>query len=220
MTGDRMAGMKYIKLFYDQWVAFEPLSLEERGRLITALFAVANGYEVDEADLGNARFVWGILHAQFVRDRADYQKLCEVNRCNGMSGGRPRKASGLLENRSVFPITQKCQDEEEDDEKDNEEDHEKVRDAVKKHHSTSQRRFTPPTLDDVVAYCKNRNSPIDPKRFWEYYNEGKWRDGTGKPVKCWKQKILSWERDELGGKNGRDTTSGKTETSRTWGDVI
>lgn len=219
MTGDRMGTMVYFKLFTDNWPAFEPLSLEDRGRLISALFAFQrDGTAPKPEELGDARFVWGILQAQLLRDQVEYSRRCEDNRRNGQKGGRPRKANGFVEIHTVPARTELTQDKDIDEEKEYNEVKEDV--STIKSRRASQRRFTPPTLDDVVAYCKNRNSPIDPKRFWEYYTAGKWRDGTGKPVKCWKQKILSWERDELGGKNGHDTTSGKTETSRTWGEVI
>lgn len=60
--------------------------------------------------------------------------------------------------------------------------------------STKQHIFTPPTLDEVVAYAKSRNSSVDPKFFHEYFSTAEWIDSTGKPVKNWKQKFLTWER--------------------------
>lgn len=66
--------------------------------------------------------------------------------------------------------------------------------------------FVPPTLEEVQAYCKERNSPVNPKTFWEYYNAGEWKDSKGNPVKNWKQKLITWER---GGMNG----SAKSESS-------
>lgn len=55
-------------------------------------------------------------------------------------------------------------------------------------------RFLPPTLKEVEEYCKSRNSSVDPKAFWEYFNEGKWKDAKGQPVRNWKQKLLTWEK--------------------------
>lgn len=53
--------------------------------------------------------------------------------------------------------------------------------------------FTPPTLEDVEAYAKQRGSHIDPKRFWEYFDAGGWVDSKGNPVQSWKQKFITWE---------------------------
>jgi predicted phage replisome organizer len=63
------------------------------------------------------------------------------------------------------------------------------------------RRFTPPTLEEVEAYVKERSSSVDAKRFWEYYEAGGWKDSKGNAVKNWKQKLLTWERKD-GERNG------------------
>ena len=67
-------------------------------------------------------------------------------------------------------------------------------------------KFVPPTLEEVEAYAASRQSTVDPRRFFEYFNtpdaQGRsWRDSKGNPVKNWKQKFLTWE--------GRDGGKGK-----------
>lgn len=58
----------------------------------------------------------------------------------------------------------------------------------------SNSRFTPPTLEEVVDYCKERNSDVDPFKFFEYFNTGNWKDSKGNKVKNWKQKLITWEK--------------------------
>lgn len=53
--------------------------------------------------------------------------------------------------------------------------------------------FTPPTLQEVEEYARSRNSSVDPKRFWDYFNAGDWKDAKGQPVRSWKQKFITWE---------------------------
>lgn len=53
--------------------------------------------------------------------------------------------------------------------------------------------FTPPTLEEVQAYCKERNSPVDAQKFFDYFTAGGWKDAKGNPVRNWKQKLLTWE---------------------------
>lgn len=55
---------------------------------------------------------------------------------------------------------------------------------------------TPPTLAEVEAYCRERKSPVDPARFFHYYQEGDWKDANGRPVQNWKQKVIRWEKDD------------------------
>ena len=49
-------------------------------------------------------------------------------------------------------------------------------------------------LEDVVAYCQSRKSGVNPKRFFDYYEASGWHDSAGKPVKNWKQKVITWEK--------------------------
>lgn len=57
----------------------------------------------------------------------------------------------------------------------------------------SRPHFTPPTLDEVAAYCKERDSSVDPKKFFDYFDTGGWIDSKGNHVKNWKQKLITWE---------------------------
>jgi len=64
------------------------------------------------------------------------------------------------------------------------------------------KKFVPPTLEEVQAYCQERGNRIDAAKFLAYYEAGHWKDSEGKPVKSWKQKIITWEKKdaERGGK--------------------
>lgn len=69
------------------------------------------------------------------------------------------------------------------------------------------RAFVPPTVEEVEEYARSRNSKVDPKRFWEYYNAGEWKDAKGQPVKSWKQRFITWEGRENGNRTGIDQRS-------------
>ena len=56
--------------------------------------------------------------------------------------------------------------------------------------------FTPPTLEEVQAYCKERGNTVDAKAFFDYYEAGHWKDSKNQPVKSWKQKVITWEKHE------------------------
>ena len=65
-------------------------------------------------------------------------------------------------------------------------------------------RFVPPSLDEVKAYCRERGSPVDPLRFYEYFDAGGWRDSRGRAVKNWQQRLITWERGEEDGETRRE----------------
>jgi len=60
------------------------------------------------------------------------------------------------------------------------------------------KRFTPPTLEEVKAYCLERNNNVDAEKFVDYYTANGWVQGKGKPVKDWKACIRTWEKNSFG----------------------
>ena len=79
-------------------------------------------------------------------------------------------------------------------------------------------KFVPPTLEEVEAYAASRQSTVDPRRFFEYFNtpdaQGRsWRDSKGNPVKNWKQKFLTWEGRD-GGKGKPSPAASRTDKPR------
>ncbi len=56
----------------------------------------------------------------------------------------------------------------------------------------TQKRLRPPTLEEVKAYCLERNNSINPEKFFNYYEANGWKVGRGK-MKDWKAAVRSWE---------------------------
>jgi uncharacterized protein YdaU (DUF1376 family) len=56
----------------------------------------------------------------------------------------------------------------------------------------SKSTLIPPTFEEVKSYIKENNYDVDPKKFFDYFTEGGWVDSKGKPVRNWKQKIITW----------------------------
>lgn len=55
------------------------------------------------------------------------------------------------------------------------------------------RAFTPPTLEEVQAYCRERNNSVNPQKFYDYFSASDWVDSKGNKVRNWKQKVITWE---------------------------
>lgn len=69
----------------------------------------------------------------------------------------------------------------------------------------SSRRFTPPTVDEVAAYCRERGNGVDAQRFVDFYASKGWRVGSS-GMRDWRAAVRNWERQDNtkngGGKNG------------------
>ena len=54
-------------------------------------------------------------------------------------------------------------------------------------------KFIPPTVEEVAAYCKERNNRVDAGRFVDFYTTKGWMVGKNK-MKDWKSAVRTWER--------------------------
>ena len=64
-----------------------------------------------------------------------------------------------------------------------------------------RKQFVPPTPAEVQAYIKEKNLHVDAKVFFDYFTEGGWVDSRGNKVLNWKQKLLTWNRQQNGTQN-------------------
>ena len=53
--------------------------------------------------------------------------------------------------------------------------------------------FKAPTLEEVAAYCRERNNGIDPSAFIDYYQQQKWKLSNGNPMSDWRAAVRNWE---------------------------
>lgn len=60
-------------------------------------------------------------------------------------------------------------------------------------------RFNPPTLEEVQAYCIERENSVDAAHFLDYYAANGWVQGKGKPIKDWKAAVRTWEHQNNAG---------------------
>ena len=72
----------------------------------------------------------------------------------------------------------------------------------KKEQDKKRKRFTPPTVEEVAAYCGERNNRIDPQTFVDFYASKGWVVGKSK-MKDWKAAIRTWEKRAGNSQPGR-----------------
>ena len=58
------------------------------------------------------------------------------------------------------------------------------------------KRFIPPTLEEVKAYCEERQNGIDADKWIDYYISNGWMVGRNK-MKDWKATVRYWERNTI-----------------------
>ena len=60
----------------------------------------------------------------------------------------------------------------------------------------SAKRFVKPTVEEVQAYCKERNNNVDAEKFISHYDSNGWKVGRT-PMKDWKSAVRTWERNSF-----------------------
>lgn len=56
-----------------------------------------------------------------------------------------------------------------------------------------KKRFVPPTVEEVAAYCAERHNRINAQHFVDFYTANGWTQGKGKPIKDWRAAVRTWE---------------------------
>lgn len=79
-------------------------------------------------------------------------------------------------------------------------------------------KFVKPPIEEITAYCHERNNNVDANKFYDYYESNGWHVGKN-PMKDWKAAIRTWERKENYGTGNANSTNGTT-AGTSWGEVI
>ena len=65
---------------------------------------------------------------------------------------------------------------------------------VYKEDKSPRSRFVLPSLEEVKAYCIERNNGIDPSAFVDFYTANGWKQARGKSIVDWRAAVRTWER--------------------------
>lgn len=175
---------EYVCLYHSYLKSVEPLNDAERGRLFTACLTYSmTGAEPDLR--GNERFVWPTIREQIDRDTKKYSDFRKKQQENI----RKRWDTTVYDGTSGIPDDTKHTKEKEK-EKENILSSPNVEDSIAR--TPARKRFTPPTLAEVTAYCRERQNAVDPQRFIDYYTANGWKVGKNS-MKDWKAAVRTWE---------------------------
>lgn len=59
------------------------------------------------------------------------------------------------------------------------------------------KKFKPPTLEEVEEYIIEKGYVVNPEYFFEYYQVGDWKNSKNKKIVSWKRTVATWNQKEL-----------------------
>lgn len=182
--------LEYIPFYYSYRKKLEKLSDQEVGRLVRALLEYGETGETEEL-AGRESIAFDFIADDINRAKAAYEERCAKNQRNIEKRYARQDDTtvydGIRTNTDVYETYQtKDKTKTKDKAKDNSLPPNGVSD-------TRAKRFSPPTLDDVSAYIRERGSNVDAQRFLDFYTAKGWMVGKNR-MKDWKAAVRTWEK--------------------------
>lgn len=184
--------LEYIPFYYSYRKKLEKLSDQEIGRLVRALLEYGETGETEEL-AGRESIAFDFIADDINRAKAAYEERCAKNQRNIEKRYARQDDTnvydGIRTNTNVYE-TYQTKDKPKTKTKDKTKDNSLPPNGVS---DTRAKRFTPPTLDDVSAYIRERGSNVDAQRFLDFYTAKGWMVGKNR-MKDWKAAVRTWEK--------------------------
>ena len=179
------------------------LTMEQRGVLLTAIMAYVSEDEMPEMD-GMTQMAFSFIRADLDKNEEKYQKTIDARREAGKKGGRP-KANGFSEKQKKQMVFRKSKEKQ----KNPVDEYVDVDVYVDAKASKGNRRFAPPTTEDVRKYIAEKGYDVDAERFVDFYASKNWMVGKNK-MSDWKAAVRNWARSQ----RKESTANGPKNTNR------
>ena len=166
----------FYKSFYSAFSALESIEHGKGSEYIEALCKFAFDGIVPETDDKIMQAFYDAFVPQLEANR--------IKKANGKKGGRPKNNQRLSKEKTSGYAKEKPNV--------NENVNVNVNENV---NGNKIKRFTPPTLEEVKAYCLESGYRIDAERFIDYYESNGWMVGRNK-MKDWKAAVRNWSKRE------------------------
>ena len=72
------------------------------------------------------------------------------------------------------------------------------------------KRFVPPSLEEVEAYCQERGNRVSAQRWLDHYSSNGWKVGRNS-MKDWRASVRTWEKNDVGTHGSSSVTDGIDE---------
>ena len=163
---------QYVPIFFDWLEVTQDLTQEQKGNLIDASILYASGGDYESVLTGVERIAFRFIKGQIDRN-------AEISDARSKAGSNKGKQQET--NNNKVEQTQSKVPKEKEKEKD-------------KENKKEEKRFTPPTQEEVAEYCRERNNGIDAEYFVSYYKARDWVLSNGRKMKDWRSAIITWEK--------------------------
>jgi len=83
---------------------------------------------------------------------------------------------------------------------------------ITNNHKPKNKRFKKPSVEEVAAWCIEKQYEVDPDQFWNFYESKDWMVGKNK-MKSWKACLVTWVKRQKNNVS-RGTSGGGSMVSR------
>lgn len=201
-----------IKLYTDLGSKLGKLTREEKGAVFEAIFAYANEEAIpDDMPIG-AAIAWDFILPMLEAASESYENTSEQRSEAGKKGAAARWAKDsetiandskamandsktMAKNGKAIANDSKVMANDGYKEKDKDKD---IKEKVLSNDSTKKKtakRFVPPTIDEVRAYCLERRNTVNADAFIDFYESKGWKVGKNS-MQDWKAAVRTWEQRE------------------------
>ena len=161
---------------YYSWIeAIDSLSDSEAGRLLKCCLKYSSTGEGAILS-GNERPIWLMIKPQIDRDNARAEEISQK-----------RKEAGALSRSNCNQLQANATNCNQVNKRRGEEKKRREEESIVKAPA-----FTPPSLEEISAYCAERQNGVDPQHFLDYYTSNGWKVGRNS-MKDWKAAVRTWE---------------------------
>lgn len=185
-------------LYTENMEQIELLSMDQRGVLFTAVMKYERGEDLPEMDVTTA-MCFSFIRARLDRDTEKYNNVVEKRRAAADARWSGANASDAMQedanDANAFSAMQ-------DDANDADNVPVNVPDNdVSKKERKREKKFVPPTAEEVQEYIDEKGYSFDPEQFVAFYASKGWKVGS-QPMKDWKAACVTWEKHEEKARSG------------------
>ena len=192
-------------ILYTEWAQpLKALSLEDKGRIFDAILSYSETGETPHFDSAAAEMAFSFIRLRLDVNARKWADVRQKRREAGRLGGKRRQANQANQANATFAkqnqanqaVNVNVNANVNANVSSNEDIYMGADKPPAPPSSSGRKRFAPPTLEEVAAYCSERHNSVSPSAFVDYYEARGWKYGTGKPMVNWKAAVRTWEQKD------------------------